>query len=216
MSALTDKYIDDTYEGWLHSNAVALPEIGQEDIYDGAGNKSSLKLGRACNGATICGTLTVDALAMTSTDTLKAILLEALYPVNAIFIRADSTDPSTLLGGSWSLVGQGKVLGLVGTGTDINGTTLAIAAEDANTGGEYTHQLTEDEMPSHTHRISTGLVSSSDDNAGNTGFLGSSPRSLLDAGGIVNPSLSNDTTGNGLKHNNMPPVYGVYMWKRIA
>lgn len=216
MSALTDKYIDDTYTGWLHSNATELPSEGQEDVYDGAGNKSSLKLGRACNGATICGTLTVDALAMTNTDTLKSLLLETLYPVGALFIRADTTDPTTLLGGSWSLVGQGKVLGSVGTGTDINGTTLAIAAEDANAGGEYTHQLTIAEMPNHTHRILTGFVSSSDDNAGNTGYLGSSPRNLLYANGVVNPSLTNEATGSGLKHNNMPPVYGVYMWKRIA
>ena len=215
MSALTDKYIDDTYESWLHSNTLPLPETGQEDIYDGAGNKSSLKLGRACNGATICGNLTVDGLVMTNTDSFKTLLLEVLYPVGAMYFNS-GVNPASLIGGVWEQVGQGKVIGLVGTGTDKNGTTFTLGAGDSDTNGEYTHQNTINEMPNHTHDIKTGLVSSSDDNAGNTGYLGSSPRALLDAGGITNPSLTNATTGGGAYHNNMPPVYGVYMWKRLS
>lgn len=215
MSALTDKYIDDTYGSWLHSNTVPLPETGQEDIYDGEGNKSSLKLGRACNGATICGNLTVDGLVMTDTSSLKSLLLEVLYPVNSVFIGTDANDPNTTLGGTWSKVGEGKVLGIVGTGTDVNGTTYAIGAGD-NASGEYTHRLGVNEIPTHTHNILTGQVSSGDDNAGNTGYLGSSPRNLMDAGGIVNPSLSNESTGGSGYHNNMPPVYGVVIWKRLS
>ena len=59
---LTQTKISDTYGGVLHSNGEPLPVSTLVNIYDGVGNKSSLKLGRACNGATVCGTFTCDIL----------------------------------------------------------------------------------------------------------------------------------------------------------
>ena len=76
MSALTNLYIDDAYPGLLHANAAELPTTGQQDIYDGNGNISSLKLGRACNGATICGGLTVDTININGTN-----WFDLIYPV---------------------------------------------------------------------------------------------------------------------------------------
>jgi hypothetical protein len=50
---LTDQNIDETFAGLLHAQGAQLPTANQVDLYDGVGNKSALKVGRANNGATV-------------------------------------------------------------------------------------------------------------------------------------------------------------------
>lgn len=71
MSSLTDKFIAESYTGLLHSNGQPLPASGQETIYDGYGNSSSITLGQTGNGAKITGSLVV-------TDTLT--IGSEIYP----------------------------------------------------------------------------------------------------------------------------------------
>ena len=72
-------------------------------------------------------------------------------PVGSLYFNAGvNTNPATLLGyGVWASFGAGRVIIGTGTGTDTNSNTLTVAG--GQTGGEYTHQLTTPEMPSHTH-----------------------------------------------------------------
>jgi len=58
--SLTNTNISDTYVGVLHTKGDPLPTTGLEYVYDGAGNKSSLKIGRA--GVDVSGTFSVDKL----------------------------------------------------------------------------------------------------------------------------------------------------------
>lgn len=57
---LTDYNIDDTYGGIIHASGTALPIVDKVDLYDGTGNKTSLKLGRSGYGATIDGRSTIN------------------------------------------------------------------------------------------------------------------------------------------------------------
>ena len=66
MSSLGDTFIADSYPGLLHAGGSPLVTIGQSLIYDGSGNKSALRLGINCNGATICGVLSCDTLMATN------------------------------------------------------------------------------------------------------------------------------------------------------
>ena len=52
---LTDQNIDETFAGLLHAQGTQLPTANQVDLYDGLGNKSSLKIGRVNKGATVYG-----------------------------------------------------------------------------------------------------------------------------------------------------------------
>ena len=61
-------------------------------------------------------------------------------------------------GGTWEKYSQGRTLIGEGTGTDSNG--LIQTFTNSTTGGEYTHKLTNDEMPNHTHSIPSLTVSS--------------------------------------------------------
>ena len=66
-------------------------------------------------------------------------LIDVIYPVGSIYMSVNSVNPSTLFGGTWEQI---KDTFLLATGdTYANGST----------GGEATHTLTENEMPSHTH-----------------------------------------------------------------
>ena len=58
--SLTNTNISDTYVGVLHAKGEAIPASGLQDVYDGFGNKSSLKIGRAGQGISIDGNFAAD------------------------------------------------------------------------------------------------------------------------------------------------------------
>ena len=125
-------------------------------------------------------------------------LLNKIYPVGAIYISTSSTNPKNLFGGTWEQI---KDRFLLSAGNSYNA---------GGTGGESSHRLTVNEIPSHAHsmRVQWGdYAADANINAG-AGTGGASFK--VDKG---------DTTGysggNGY-HNNMPPYLVVYMWKRTA
>lgn len=134
-------------------------------------------------------------------------LLDKTYPVGAIYMSTVSTSPASLFGGTWQ---QLEDRFLLGAGTNYSAGV---------TGGEATHTLTVEEMPSHYH------VQSS--NNGNYRYkqvynYEGTPGTLT---GIkeVNERITTgqyyvetEPAGSGQAHNNMPPYLVVYMWKRTA
>lgn len=69
------------------------------------------------------------------------------YPIGAIYLSIDSTNPTKLFGGTWEQIAQGRTL----VGVDTSQTEFNTVKK---TGGEKTHTLTINEMPSHSHTIS--------------------------------------------------------------
>ncbi len=148
-------------------------------------------------------------------SSLDTLLENVAYPVGSIYINmTNSANPSTILGfGTWASL-QGVVLVGAGTGTDSNSNTQTFTANTQV--GEYKHQLTVAEMPSHNHTDSGhshGL-----NNPNNFATTGSS-------GGANGPGTSFQTatstaniqnTGGGGYHNNVQPSIGAYMWYRTA
>ncbi|WP_405378414.1 phage baseplate protein [Phascolarctobacterium sp.] len=70
-------------------------------------------------------------------------ILDFVYPVGSLYWSKNAADPSTLFGGTWERVKD----------------TFILAAGDSykagSTGGEASHTLTTNEMPSHGHTGST-------------------------------------------------------------
>ena len=62
-----------------------------------------------------------------------------IYPVGSIYMSVNNVNPSTLFGGTWQQIKDKFLLAC--------GDTYA----NASTGGEATHELTANEMPSHNH-----------------------------------------------------------------
>lgn len=136
-----------------------------------------------------------------SAENLKAMqkgLMELVFPIGSIYITQSNTNPNSILEfGTWERV-KGKVLvGLDEADTNFNSI--------GKTGGEKTHTLTTNEIPSHSHNIGrTGSASGS----GYSGFYQTSNTA---------ETFSTGTTGNGRPHNNLQPYQVIgYMWRRTA
>lgn len=125
------------------------------------------------------------------------------FPIDSVFLAVVSTNPATLLGyGTWTQIAQGQFL----VGQKASDPDFDVAEE---TGGEKTHTLTLAEIPSHSHilrrhGITTGSLT------GITTAPDTSSSNPIDAG-----PRSGDT-GGGEAHNNLPPWFVVYTWKRMA
>ena len=134
----------------------------------------------------------------------------AIYPVGSIYISVNSTNPSTLFGGTWERLKDRFLLGA--------GDTYSNGA----TGGEASHTLTVDEMPTHDHDVRTTRSESypaywHSNHTGNTNS--SSGWAYLSTAGSNNGGVGTlyvEEVGGGAAHNNMPPYLAVYMWKRTA
>lgn len=128
---------------------------------------------------------------------------ETRYPVGSIYMSATAAtadEVEAMFGGTWEAFGIGRTL----VGVDPEDEDFA---EAELTGGEKTHTLTVEEMPSHRHKIGqtySGYRLYQDGSAPNgvyTGYTTSEPTSYEGGGGA---------------HNNLQPYITCYMFKRIA
>ena len=148
---------------------------------------------------------------------------KAFFPVGAIYQTTNPTSPASLFGGRWTqiqgrfLIGQNSTYGL------------------NETGGEATHKLTTNEIPSHTHG-SKSLTGSFWNIAFQENFYGAcdgivswkgtktqevayastlTDRNHYD-GFKIDATHEHSSVGGGAAHNNMPPWYGCYIWNRVG
>ena len=203
--SLTNTNISETYVGVLHAKGEAIPATGLQDVYDGFGNKSALKIGQAGKGIDIDGSL-------------GASFINTLYPVGAVLFSADNTNPGVRFSGTtWIQEAAGRFIAGVGTGNDGTNTQAVPAGNDST--GKYKHSLTEAELPSHSHNTFKDISSSTNNTAN---FAARKDAS----GGSQNYAIQSTTetpdvfptsnTGSGTAHNNTPPSFGLYVWKRTA
>lgn len=142
--------------------------------------------------------------------------VDLIYPVGSIYMSVNVTNPKKLFGGTWERI-QGRFL---------LGASNSYAA--GSQGGEATHTLTDDEMPTHGNHLMQGSMYQELDDTessyrSNTLYLsknaltstGSINRGWKDwNGGEMYPA--GKLKGGGQAHNNMPPYLAVYIWKRTA
>lgn len=123
------------------------------------------------------------------------------YPVGSYYETSDSSfDPNTAWGGTWVLDSKGRV-------TVSRDETVADFDTIGETGGEKTHTLTVDEMPSHTHKDGTSA---------SVAYAGSVGTNTAQVAFDANSGRATTATGGGQAHNNMPPYVVVNRWHRTA
>ena len=168
-----------------------------------------------------------------------------LYPVGSVYISFNSTDPSTLFGGTWQRLKDTFLLA--------NGDSYA----PNTSGGSATKTISVNNLPSHTHSCSTvgnhthtrgsmnitGTIGGDDLTAMHGNVSGAfkhvrdyQANGIKDFDGMINGVYSFDAsrswtgetsangdhkhtignTGSGLPLNIMPPYTTVYAWRRTA
>lgn len=127
---------------------------------------------------------------------------ETFYPVGSIYMSATAATTSeveAMFGGTWEAFGTGRTL----VGVDPEDEDFADAEL---TGGEKTHTLTVDEIPSHYHG---GIKTVSSETSGDQ-------QQGVNTGRYYGNDLNTSPTGGGQAHNNLQPYITCYMFKRIA
>lgn len=130
---------------------------------------------------------------------IGSITFDDIYPVGSIYMSVNSTNPGTLFGGTWTQLKDRFLLGAGSTYTN------------GSTGGEASHTLTENEMPSHSHGqyVTVASGGSLSANCDYDSYVSGKARKSAQ-------NVSTDPTGGGNSHNNMPPYLVVYMWQRTS
>ena len=113
------------------------------------------------------------------------------YPVGAIYMSYVATSPASLFGGEWTQIRDRFLVGV--------GSSYAAGA----TGGEATHKLTVDELPSHSHNYSYPGYEAGGE------WYGAS-------GTAKGNTVATTAVGGGAAHENRPPYFAVYIWRRTA
>ena len=121
-----------------------------------------------------------------------------VWPVGSIYISVVNINPSEYFGGTWQVFGTGRCL----VGIDTSQTEFNTIEK---TGGEATHKLTVEEMPSHNHVVNFDQI---------WGWGGTKSLATTSGGPYAGGGYIRDTGGNQ-PHNNLQPYITVYMWKRI-
>jgi hypothetical protein len=133
--------------------------------------------------------------------------LLAAHPVGSIYQTISPENPAvTFGGGTWERI----------EGRFIMGASDTYPAE--STGGEAKHTLTRDELPRIREQL-TGLTAYNANTVGTDGVLSlveEGTRSNVQPGNSVKYATFIMSLGDSQPHNNMPPYYSVYIWRRVA
>lgn len=133
-------------------------------------------------------------------------LVDLVYPVGSLYFSTNSTNPSTLFGGTWQPYAQGRCL--IGAGQGNDGTT-SMSFTAGNTGGKYKEKLTIDNLPSHDHALRL-MINTYAQGGGTT-----------NGAGIPYPSGNGEPNyvehnGGDVPHNNLQPYISTNIWRRTA
>lgn len=127
----------------------------------------------------------------------------AAWPIGSIYMSVSNTaNPANLFGGTWERLSD----------------TFLFAASSSypagSTGGEFTHKLTQSELPNYSLSVTNG----SNVIRSKTGSTADAHVQTQSSGwGIPNwesKTVTVSSGGSGAAHNNMPPYLSVWMWKR--
>lgn len=194
-----------TKTNWQDAPSTATPitaaqlnrmEKGIEDC-SGQGNANELAI--AANAEAI---QTLESGIQLGSISITQLLLMA-HPIGSIYSSTVATSPADLFGGTWERIKGAFIWGIE------DGEQAGI------TGGEATHTLTVNELPENIGTFRT--LSWKSDNAATGAF--SMTEQLADRSDTTGDSYGTaqyKLSGGGQPHNNMPPYYGAYVWRRTA
>ena len=167
--------------------------------------------GNADGTIPLANILADDDSATAFVNSIRAAILNAVYPVGSIFITTNSTSPAALLGGTWEQVKD----------------RFLLAAGDTHHAGEENGAESYNLNVDHRHQAPIGYSDSGSNPVGginiNGTFSGGNGRAYRtvsrDFSGTLSSNVTMYYTGTSAVTDTiptMPPYMAVYVWKRIA
>ena len=155
--------------------------------------------------------------------TIKEVI-DIVHPVGSIWETTTTDDPNTLWAGTkWVKMDAGRVLVAAGSYTE-NGTTYTYNLGDK--GGEAKHQLSTEELASHSHGSSCSTDGNhshgywyNDGGDGHSSYNGTASWDALNqttTNGAHSHTIYIASTGGNVSHENRPPYQVINRWKRTA
>ena len=132
----------------------------------------------------------------------RASILELAFPIGASYVTQTDINPASVLGfGTWERI-KGKVL----VGLDEDDENFNTIGKE---GGEATHTLTVEEMPSHSHTYTkTDVTLKAEYDREFDGY---------GADNYFQNDANTNSVGGDKAHNNLQPYKVIgYMWTRTA
>ena len=132
-------------EGTLHSNQIYMTPASSSSYTLPAATSSTLG-GVKLSDSTSSTSSTNGGIAATPAAVKKAIAEAKLaaWPVGSIYMSVSSTSPATLFGGTWERISERFLLG------------ASSSYPAGGTGGEFTHKLTQSELPNYSLSVTNG------------------------------------------------------------
>lgn len=128
-------------------------------------------------------------------------ILDIIYPIGTLYYTEDTNfDPNEKFNGTWELI-EGAFIYCINP----NDSAINLPKQ---TGGEKEHTLLINEIPRHNHE--QYVTSNSGGSAVRNDY--SEDRN----GQIYSQGVNTGYAGGGQAHNNMPPYYTAYCWRRIS
>ena len=218
---LTDQFVAQSYKGVLHTSNEELLDASPKQVYDGVGNPSAMKLGGSGEGVEISGDVVADNFRIVIGNE-KRSLINYIYPIGSVYFSVDDGNPDAKFPGTtWTQISQGRFIVGVGTGNDSVEDNTFISE---NNNGRYNTTLTEAQLPSHRHLH--GVLSQHP--TYNPNIYGASNTDIPDPVELFRPLDTLDSvafplkqgftsnTGSGASFTNLPPSFGLYIWKRTS
>lgn len=208
LASREDTMIADQYVGSLHTSNSPITGDSIPPVFDSYGHETSLGIGTE--------TVSISGFAFNIQT-----LVDITHPIGSIIVTIDNTEPN-IPHSVWELDSDssGKYIAGVGSNTDSTGTSRTFS-QGVNY-GLYNHTLSVSEIPSHSHRP-IGLSNSSFtyfamyNRSGRRGRQEGSDDSNQTYGfenAFYTGSI--DSAGSNQSHENCPPRFGMYIWKRTS
>ena len=130
-----------------------------------------------------------------------AAVVERDRPVGSLYISENSTSPAELFGGTWERI-EGKFI--MGAGDTYPA---------GSTGGEAKVAITVEQMPRHKHDW-IGVMNKRKGEIDHSNYAPDISEDYLVSS--YNSKAGVQYAGEGKPHNNIPPYYSMYIWRRVA
>lgn len=196
-----------TFFGQDGNSANTLTINGDLAINSVKENTSSTKL-LVANGSTVM---------YRDWNKLVNSIKNAMYPVGAVYITYNNTNPSTFLGGTWEQFGQGRTLIGEGTGND-GSTSMSFTAN--NTGGKYNHDHIYGIKVNEYYSVTSNLRVRKSDGSWQSGIKdGTGHAYFNNCSQAANKELNTDTykiESNTSNSGTIQPYIVVFFWRRTA